>query len=307
MIRLLALFVLLNAATARAADVLHLTNGHAVPCQILAFGTDFIKIRMARQIQGSTAFTTRDVPNAQIAFIEFDPLPGEVELLRNPDASDASALEKLWLEKLPHLGRPANNAGEIGIAAAAALLQSEIPGDRRRAKQIYAKVEAEDWDAARRAAAKRGRLQAMLALGETDEAMAEAKVLAEESEDPQMLIEARFVLAQAARARLRKLEEDNPRWEDDDLVRPGRNALFNETIDRFLYAYLFHGSEETAAARGLWAAAETYAAAGMADDARDCAEDIAKLYPMTPYAERANQFLQSGTLSADDPAPPPNP
>ena len=73
-----------------------------------------------------------------------------------------------------------------------------------------------------------------------------------------MLIEARFVLAKVDFKKLKVLVEENPKWQEDDMVRPDMEKLFHSTVDQFLFPYLFHGTEEEAAARGLMNAAVAY-------------------------------------------------
>ena len=88
------------------------------------------------------------------------------------------------------------------------------------------------------------------------------------------------------------------RWEEDDVVRPERNELYNRTLDQFLYPYLFHGSDEKAASRGLWSAVEVYLSANDRESALARANDIVILYPGSNYAARARTLLEEAAQSA---------
>ena len=88
---------------------------------------------------------------------------------------------------------------------------------------------------------------------------------------------------------LKQLQTENPKWEEDDTVRPDRNRLYHRTVDQFLWPYLFHGTREESAARGLIAAAEVYQLGGDDAAARACLEDVIQLYPATRQAAEANQ------------------
>jgi len=57
--------------------------------------------------------------------------------------------------------------------------------------------------------AKQGRLRAMVASGKAKDAVGEAEQLAASTEDPTVLIEAKYLLAETSAASLKKLLEDN--------------------------------------------------------------------------------------------------
>lgn len=141
--------------------------------------------------------------------------------------------------------------------------------------------------------AKEGRLRALVATGRAGEAVREAEQIASMTEDPAVLIEAKYILAEAAGTSLKKLLEDNPRWEEDLNVIPERNRLYHEAVDLFLYPSLFEGSQAEAAARGLWGAVGIYQLTGEAANALECARDITILYPGTKYAAPAKELIAS--------------
>lgn len=277
----------------RAEDVVHL-KGEEQPlrCEIEAITDKILICRISVDLGGGqTGSSKRTLATAQVDFIEFAPLPGEIEILENPEAATGDALERLWNEKLRLLHRPRSNGGKIGLLFGNALLAADDRFSRQRAISVFEKIRELDWNTGNHAAAWKGIVQAQIRLGLLDEALAGAEKLAAETGDPELLIEARYAAARAEFEKLEALVEENPRWEEDDLVRPERNRLYHETIDRFLWPYLFHGTREESAARGLVAAAEVYRFGNEPDLARACLTDAVALYPDTSPAAEARKLL----------------
>ncbi len=258
-------------------------------------GLDAQYLRFETRVQANLPPATLSIPRAQVQRIVFADRPEETRLYESSKPPDISALRALWSSKSPFLRISNSNAGRVGLALADALLQSDDAGHRREALDLFRRIEGGDWNAERRALAGQGRLRAMVANGMAAEAVAEARELAEISEDPAVLIEAKYVLARASLDTYSKLLEDNPRWNDDPRVRPERNRLYHETLDLLLYPYLFHGTQESASARGLIEAARLLAGAGETGPARELASDITTLYPSTPQAAEASRLLTTLT------------
>lgn len=214
-------------------------------------------------------------------------------------AGDPVRLGAAWRERLDFLGIENAETGRIGLAYAEALLARGADGDAAAACEVFAKIETEDWEPARQALARSGKLRAMIASGRAEEAIAEAEKLEQDTEDPSVIIEAKYVLAMAAREQLSQLIEDNPRWFEDDWVRPERDRLYNRALNLLLYPYLFHGTRVTEAARGLWGAIEVYLEAGDKKLAAETARDLVVLYRETPEAQRAKALLAD---SGEDPS-----
>jgi hypothetical protein len=223
--------------------------------------------------------------------IERIDLADEQAVLEKVSKADQILLEQLWDKQRPLLDLPRSYAGEVGLTLAERCMQQEKRDSARKALEIYRAIEEKDWEPSRRARARRGRLRAMVAVGAAAEAIEEATVLANESEDPEVLIEARYVLAQASAAKFRELLREHPRWMEDERVRPERNRLYHETLDLFLYAYLFHGTHAGQAARGLWGALEIYQLCGEEEAARRIAADLVFFYPETHEGKRAQELL----------------
>lgn len=286
----------ISLAGLSAGDVVHLKGDEPpIHCEIEAITDQIVICLISVDFGGGRSGSSkRTIPAQEVDFIEFAPLLGETAILEDPAAASAESLEKLWTEKLRHLHRPKSNSGEIGLLFGKALLNSDSRFSWQRAGSVFEKIGELDWNGANRISARQGIVQSRIRLGELDAALDEAEKLNAETGDPAMSIEARFAAAQAEFETLKELVEEHPRWEEDDLVRPERDRLYHETIDRFLWPYLFHGTREEAAARGLVAAAEVYRFGGETEWADACLSDAVALYPGTGPAAAARELLSSG-------------
>jgi hypothetical protein len=291
-------------ASGARAERIHFADPTREPLdgEIVSYQDAGIEVRVTRIIAGQRAGTVERIPWSAVDHLEYPPLPGETEVLADPASASPDRIKELWLAKLPHLKRPRSNAGDIGLLFAERLL--DIPSEHpwQRSLEIFARIEQDDWNPANHARARQGRLRAMIALGRIDEATREAREMAEQTENPVILLEAEYVLGTVAFNRLLALEKEHPRWMDDDEVRPVRESHFHEALDHFLRPFLFYGSEEAASARGLVAAARVHLHAGDLVQARHCAGDVVRLYPDTSFRAEAERLLRE--LEAPPPASP---
>lgn len=280
--RLLCLIV----ATAAGQDVVHLQDGRALHGRLDRLASH--EIVLVETLPGGRGTARRSLLPDDIRFIDFAALPGETEALADPAQQERRLLE-LWQEKSVHLGRPASNAGVIGLALVRECLRRKDPLLAERALRIGDLVAREDWDQRRRSEARRGCLRALLQLRRLDEAVAEAQRVARSEDDPDLLLEAGLVLAQAEFERLRQFEAEHPRWRDDEAHTAERTRLYHRTLDLFLRLPLFHGSAEERAAEALWGAVQVHRFAGETEAANDRHQDLLALYPNTAAATRAKQ------------------
>jgi hypothetical protein len=283
----------LLATAAAAQDIVHLQDGRALHGRLERLASR--EIVLVETVPGGS--TRRSLPPNEVRFIDFAPLPGEAEALNDPAGHERRLLE-LWQEKSVHLDRPANNAGSIGLAIMGECLQRNDPLLAERALRIGNLVARTDWDPRRRAQARRGCLRALLQLRRLDEAVAEAERLARSEDDPDLLLEAGLVLAQAEFERLRQFETRHPRWREDESHQAERHRLYHRSLDLFLRLPLFHGSAEERAAEALWGAVQLHRFAGEREAASERTRDLLALYPGTAAAARAAQASS---------APPANP
>jgi len=304
--RPLAAFVVLAAASCSAAsnDVIFLENGSTRPGIVREISRDQLRLEVPLPPRpgdpGPPPRAVVSIPRPTVLRIEFGADPVLERALAGPP--DAAVLAPLWAKWEPFLATPKSPSGRVALAYGDALLAGD-PASAAAAFALFTRIEKEAWDPDVRERAKQGRLRAMIATGRAAEAVGEAKALAAISEDPAVLIQAKYILASAAEKALRELVEDNPRWQEDIHVLPERNRLYNEAIDEYLYPALFLGSEASAAARGLWGAAGVYRFAGEDARARECARDLVRLYPGASEAAMAEKFLAGlpPGLLEDDP------
>lgn len=298
-LRFLLGMVLMGSASAQGLDTLFIINGQPNVGRIV--GLDAESFRLQRPLPpppGSPAgapplFATVTVPRANVVHIEFAPDEMREEKLRSATVAQLAEVAALWESSAPWLSIAKSPAGRIGLVYGDLLLRSDDPANAQKALALFQKIEKETWNQDDLMLAKQSRLRAMVATGRAREAVQEARELEKVSEDPSILIEARYILAEAADKELRRLVEENPRWEEDEFVIPERHRLYNEALDLYLSPSLFFGSEQVPAARGLWAAAGLYQFTGESAQAAELARDLVTLYPDTTYAPRARQFLDA--------------
>lgn len=290
--RTLRVLLILNLLCfgARGQDVVFLKNGETSTGRVTAIQTLFLVLEV--ELAADQPKATLSLPLVDVDHVDFGETEAMEEYLAEATRGRLLQIEKLWKQRETLLRLPSSTAGALALKMADLLMKSRLESDFRLALKLYSRIERDDWNGERKARAREGRLRALVALGRAAEAVAEAKRMALYSEDPQVLIEAKYVLAKASLDSLRQLLEDNPRWEEDLQVRPERERLYGETLDLFLYPYLFHGSHSKEAARGLWGAVETFRVAGDTAAALARARDLAALYPDTGYASEAAAFLK---------------
>lgn len=322
------LLLILVCGSCFAQDVLFLRSGEKRSGRLAGLDEKSYRLQVplppapGMPAGGAPMFATVTIPRADVAQIEFVPDPVREEKLKAATPERIAEADAIWVALAPWLAVPRSPAGRAGCVLGGLLLQSGDPAKAGRALELFSQIEAASWNEADRMAARQGRLRAMVATGRAKEAVREAGELAAVTENPEVLIEAKFLLATAAEADLRKFLEDNPRWQDDGAAIPERKRLYNETLDLFLFPALFYGSDSGPAARGLWRAAKIYELCGEPARAIECARDIAAMYPGSSFARQASDLIASlpeavrsldpekeareGTVAkAEDPAPAP--
>ena len=296
---LIALSVSASAQVSQGLDTLFIVNGERSVGKLT--GLDGESFRLQRPLPpppGAPAgaapmFATVTVPRANVVHIEFAPDDARDQKIREATVAQLPEIEALWKTYGLWLPVAKSPAGRIGLVYGDLLLRSGDPANAQKALALFQKIEKETWNQDDLMLAKQGRLRAMVATGRAKDAVQEARELAKVSEDPAVLIEANYILAEAADKGLRRLVEENPRWEEDVFVIPERNRLYHEALDLYLNPALFFGSDVEPAARGLWGAAGVYQFTGETAQATELARDLVTLYPHTKYATLAQQFLEA--------------
>lgn len=252
-----------------------------------------IRLEVALAAGGPGAKMSVSVPRNQIERVEFAENENRDQLLADPDLQDIHEIGVLWQAWQSVIDLPKSPSARIGNIYATLLLQTEDSKRAETALDIFQRVEKLAWADEDKQIARQGRLRAMVATGNAADAVAEAEQLAIESEDSEVLIEAKFILAEAAKSALVKLETDNPRWFEDINVRPERERLYHQSLELYLYPYLFFGSETESASRGLWGVITVHQLNQDTPAAVEAARDLVKLYPKTAFARQAEEFLAS--------------
>ena len=300
------LLLFLTVFSSAAQDTLILKNGRKADCRILDFTADAVKI--SYRATPAAAPADRLIPLTEIDYVEPAPLPGESEALAQAVREGRSEpLIGFWIKRIPWLSRPRTNGGEIGLTYAELLTRVATSDRMDRALKIYGQIEAADWSAERRGRAQAGKLRVMLRQGRAAEVRPLAEALLQKSGDPRVLIELRHVMAEASAAALTQLENDHPRWQEEDDLVPRHTQLLNDAFDGYLYPHLFHGAEEDLASRGLWAAAQLSAAQKLTTQAADWSTDLTQLYTAQPEATAAKTWLEKQPVPALSKKPQPKP
>jgi hypothetical protein len=277
-------------------DTLFMKNGEKRVGKLAGIDAQVVRLQVPLPAAGnalSPALATVTIPRADIHHVEFVQDPARDHKLSAAGSAQLGEVALIWFKLQPWLGLPRSAASQAGLVYGDLLLRSGTPENAAKALDLFQKIEKETWNEDDKILARQGRLRAMVATGNAKGAVAEAVALEKISEDPAVLIEAKYILAEAAEKTLRKLIEDNPRWQEDFFVIPERNKLYNEALDLYLYPYLFFGSEAEPSARGLWGAIGMYRSAGDLKMALETARDLVAIYPGNRYTKQAAEFIAS--------------
>lgn len=285
------------AQTPPALDTIFLLRGEKMAAKVVSLEGPNLRVQKplppppGAPATATPVFATVTIARAEVDRIEFAPDEARDRKVAEATVAQLPEIELLWKKSEPWLGLPKSPADTIGLAYGDLLLRTGDPANATKALALFRQIESHTWNNDNLMLAKQGRLRAMVATGNAKDAVKEAAELAKLSEDPAVLVEANYILAEAADKGLRKLMEENPRWQEDVFVIPERNRLYNDALDLYLHPYLFFGSETEAAARGLWGACGVYEFTGDSAHAAELARDLTAIYPGTKYAALAQKFL----------------
>ncbi|HEY5813912.1 MAG TPA: hypothetical protein VIT23_14805 [Terrimicrobiaceae bacterium] len=296
---------------AKGHDTIFLNHGEKFVGKITSFDGKNIRLQrslppaVGSPVDGAPIVASVTVSRAYVKQVEFCHDQARDEKLSGAMAATTTELEALWKEALPWLTIPRSPAGEIGLSYANVLLSGGNFENGEKALRIFKMIEADAWSGEVVTRAREGRLRAMMVTGSAQEAIDEAREIERTTNDPAVLLEAKFILAQAAEKALRSFVTENPRWQEDPFAIPQRNRLYEEALELYLYPSLFFGSEIDPAARGLWGAVEVFRFAGDLRQAIEASRDLVTIYPETSHAKQALAFLKTvpdpTTKKSDDP------
>lgn len=286
------LFCLHIASFAGAEDAIYLKTGELAVCRIDAITPKITNFTLLSDPGPAKGSARRTVATDRIDYFVFGFKPGEKEVFENRSKEGSEVLEKWWNTWFAHLSRRRARTAAFGNAFGHALLRENPDINAKRSLSVFDRIIARAWSGDDVAEAKQGRLRALMALGDFETATHEAQLLARETEDPGLLIEVKYLLAQADFETLKVLVDENPKWEEDDDVRPECNRLYHIVIDQLLWPHLFHATKENEAARGLFGVAGVYRFAGDEGLALAACEDLIQLYPETDFTPRVIALLE---------------
>lgn len=282
---------LLTVGALRADDEVRMKDGSARKGRVVGVDAASFRLALPGPVPGQSAGTT-SIPREGVERIIFGSDATLEEIKANPSAGAAPAARVRWQTLRPFLAIPESRAAQAGNLYGEIL---RLSGDRNRREEalgIYGEVEQNAWNPEDREAARRGRLRTMIELGRSQEVSAEVEEIAASAQDPELLLDSKLLVASARLAALHKLVEDNPRWYEDPPIRKERLRLLHETADNALYPFLFHGTARAQAAKGLGIVLALHQFTGDEGAARDVATDLAEIYPDSPEAAKASEFLQ---------------
>lgn len=295
---MILLFSALVATPLASQDLVVMKSGETLACRIDDLTDAFVSVTLPGAA-GAVGSAKRTLAIPQVERIEYGFRPGEAALFEKRGSATAAELEPWWDLWFPHLHRSSSRGGAWGVAYARAIMREGRVIGVEKALSLFDHLIARAWSSQDKAAAKHGRIEALIAKGDLATATAEARLLAREAQDPVLLLEVGHLLAEADFLTLRELEEEHPRWFDDDEVRPRRHELYHRALDQFLKPHLFHATHEEAAARGLFCAAELLRFGGEVAEARARWEDLLELYPETSFAAKARESLAAFPSTPD--------
>ncbi|MES2995387.1 MAG: tetratricopeptide repeat protein [Verrucomicrobiota bacterium] len=236
-----------------------------------------------------SGLTSRSLPLAELSAVKFQLTPDEVKLHENCGAAAVPALRVLWDARAATLAPGSTDAARTGFALAKSLRAS---GEFDEALAALARLKVID-DLHERIANDE-RCIAFLRTAREGNADAADKLAWEitgDSEDPDSMIPATRWLADRNFAELKKIDDENPRWIEDDEVKLRRERVHHLALDFSLYPSLFTASHRNEAAEGLHRAALIYQFTNETELAIKALEDVIALYPETKSGNDAAALL----------------
>ncbi|WP_138084548.1 hypothetical protein [Phragmitibacter flavus] len=282
-------------------DILNLKNGARVSCRVLDITDATISIEY--RAPTGAGLLKRDVPWTEVSHVDFAMDSEFQSLLKSTKpVVDTPKFATQWQKFFPLIKHPNHPVGDLGLLYIQALLQNPDPAAQGQALPIIDTIITSDWNPARRQQAKILHLQALAIRNRPEETRAAAKAfLATPDLDPAQAASTHLILAKLAHKELTQLETDNPRWQDDDLIRPTRNDLFHTLIDHCLTPSLFYGTLESPASEGIALAMQFFIDHQDLPSAAALARDLLQLYPNASQTPQATAFLTKHQLPLTPP------
>lgn len=236
---------------------------------------------------------SREFPFAGIAEIHFHTTVREKELLQRRSVDDLALIQAIWESRSATLKIKGSQAADWALLFAQVL---RLKGDQTsltKARALAVTIEENALDPKRQTSGQYLRelldFEKLLRASDSNETELAARKILETGDDgnEDLLLLVLPFLASREFDALKALEKENPRWMEDDEVKPTRERHYHIALDMFLYPFLFFGARNVEAAEGLWGAAHVYLHAKKPEQAAQCLQDILDLYPDTKRANEA--------------------
>jgi hypothetical protein len=273
------------------ADTVTLSDGTRKTGSVLGIEQEML-VLSAQPVPGLPSVELR-FPKTRITAIEFEENTQRDDFINGARQPDLSEIALLWERFAPLLTAPGSPAARIGLRYGLLLLEAGAPGRLTDPLPLFEKIAASAPSPAEREAARQGVLRSLLSSRQWARAETEALSIAQSTCGIPLLAEARFAIGFVQSVRLRELLQENPRWQEDDFVRPERNRLHDSALDGLLGAALLPGVPSEIAARALLGALRVYEMEGNLPHARAVATDITSLHPTSKEAASAREWLNA--------------
>ncbi len=230
----------------------------------------------------------------QIGSVKFGLTMGERQLIAEAKPEGLPALKVFWEARRLSIPIQGSNAGDFGLALARSLRKTEAHDE---ALTIVKEIAEKDSDPQRRARAKAESdtlafIQVMKSeKPEEVEKRAWAVTEAADESNPDLMLLVTGFLMKKEFAALKDIETENPRWMEDDEVKPQRDRHYHLSLDLALYPSLFHPLAEAESADGLWQAAQVYLHTRETARVVHVLEDLLALYSDSIHSVKAKEML----------------
>ncbi|MFK5921692.1 MAG: hypothetical protein QM496_05890 [Verrucomicrobiota bacterium] len=252
-----------------------------------------INFVLSREAQrGRSRQVQRSFPLSKVDYIDFFQSEKEAELLKQKSPFNRLVLQKIWNAKGGYLDQPRSNAGQIGLLYALALKSEDSVYFWTQAMELYTLIEDKAWDEAVRDKARLGKIRVLVLQGKIAGAIHSAENIIVENTSGSMIVEANLLLAEIKFRQLRELQKENPVWYEDDELKPVRDQLYHQALDHYLTPYLFHGTREDAAVRGLMGSAALYDFVEDWKRSKEVLQDVLQIYALSPMGAQAKRKLE---------------
>ncbi len=271
--------LLVVSGIAWCEDRVFLKSGGMVEVRILSMTESEMRILDETPETPGAGPVQGAISSQEVAYIEFHLSENERRVFENLQTAPLSVLEELWGIRFHQLALPRSPIGAYGLELARRWSASDDPVDHQRALNRLEVLMTRAWDEQIRSEAQAERIRVLLRIGEHQTAEHEASQWLAQTENPVLLLEAKWMAAQVDFDALRALEQEHPRWEQDEDVKPERMRLYRGLLESFLEPSLEHPRVRVAAHRGLISAAELAEFDGDEELADSFRRDAALWYP----------------------------